>query len=93
MSGELRQLQVVLFRNQPNGWVAEIPAITGCYALMPKREEALAELAEVFRLIADEYTGRNQQLPAATTAIKCLARMQTSFVALPLNSGSSRQDN
>jgi len=27
--------KVVLYRNQPEGWVAEIPAIQGCYALMP----------------------------------------------------------
>lgn len=47
--------KVVLYRNQPEGWVAEIPAIPGCYALMPTREEALVELAVVFRLISDEY--------------------------------------
>jgi hypothetical protein len=33
---------VVLYRNQPQEWVAEIPAIHGCYALMATREEALA---------------------------------------------------
>ena len=47
--------KVVLYRNQPEGWVAEIPAISGCYALMPTREEALVELAAVFRLISEEY--------------------------------------
>ncbi len=36
------------------GWVAEIPAIPGCHALMPTREEALAELAQVCRLISEE---------------------------------------
>jgi predicted RNase H-like HicB family nuclease len=40
--------KVVLYRNQPEGWVVEIPAIPGCHALMPTREEALAELAAVF---------------------------------------------
>jgi len=24
--------KVVLYRNQPDGWVAEIPAIPGCHA-------------------------------------------------------------
>jgi predicted RNase H-like HicB family nuclease len=61
--------KVVLYRNQPEGWVAEIPAISGCHALMPTREEALAELAAVFRLISDEYQARDQPLPADTTAI------------------------
>ena len=47
--------KVVLYRNQPEGWVAEIPAIAGCHALMPTRGEALAELGRVFLLISDEY--------------------------------------
>jgi predicted RNase H-like HicB family nuclease len=61
--------KVVLYRNQPDGWVAEIPAIPGCYALMPTREEALVELAVVFRLISEEYEERKQPLPADTTEI------------------------
>jgi len=36
--------KVVLYRNQPDRWVAEIPAIAGCHALMPTAEEALANL-------------------------------------------------
>jgi predicted RNase H-like HicB family nuclease len=61
--------KVVLYRNQPDGWVAEVPAIPGCYALMSTREEALAELAAVFQMIAEEYEERNQPLPADTTEI------------------------
>ena len=51
----LDDYKVVLYRNQPSGWVAEVPAISGCFALMPTREEALAELGNVFELIAAEY--------------------------------------
>ena len=65
----LDDYKVVLYRNQPDGWVAEVPAISGCYALMPTREEALAELADVFRMISEEYQERNEPLPADTTAI------------------------
>jgi predicted RNase H-like HicB family nuclease len=61
--------KVVLYRNQPDGWVAEIPAIPGCHALMSTREEALAEVAAVFQLISEEYRERNQPLPADTTEI------------------------
>jgi predicted RNase H-like HicB family nuclease len=61
--------KVVLYRNRPEGWVAEIPAIPGCHALMPTREEALAELASVFQLISEEYQEKNQQLPVDTTEI------------------------
>ena len=63
------QYKVVLFRNQPDGWVAEIPAIPGCYALMPTPEEALAELGGVFEMISEEYAERKQPLPADTTEI------------------------
>jgi hypothetical protein len=38
-AGSLDDYKVVLYRNQPDGWVAEIPAIPGCYALMATKEE------------------------------------------------------
>jgi predicted RNase H-like HicB family nuclease len=65
----LDDYKVVLYRNQPHGWVAEIPAISGCYTLMPTREEALAELGSVFEMIAAEYRERGLSLPADSTAI------------------------
>ena len=65
----LDDYKVVLYRNQPDGWVAEIPAIPGCYALMPTRDEALSELEAVFEVIAAEYRERGEPLPADTTAI------------------------
>jgi predicted RNase H-like HicB family nuclease len=65
----LDDYKVVLYRNQPDGWVAEIPAIQGCYALMPTREQALAELSNVFEMIAAEYQEKGLSLPADSTAI------------------------
>jgi predicted RNase H-like HicB family nuclease len=65
----LDNYKVVLYRNQPEGWVAEVPAISGCYALMPTREEAPAELGRVFEMIAAEYQEKGQALPADTTEI------------------------
>ena len=50
----LDDYKVVLYRNHPSGWVAEVPAIEGCYALMPTRQEALAELGRVFEMISEE---------------------------------------
>jgi len=61
--------KVVLYRNQSGGWVAEIPAIAGCHALMPTRNEALSELAGVFEMISEEYDERHESLPADTTEI------------------------
>jgi predicted RNase H-like HicB family nuclease len=61
--------KVVLYRNQPEGWVAEIPAVAGCYALMDTREEALEELKLVFGMIAGEYRERGEALPLDTTEI------------------------
>jgi predicted RNase H-like HicB family nuclease len=60
--------KLILYR-QDGGWVAEIPSVSGCYALMPSREEALAELRRVFDLIAEEYRDRGKDLPADTTEI------------------------
>ncbi len=61
--------KTVLYRQEDGSWVAEIPAISGCYALMPTREEALAELAKVFEMIANEYREKGLSLPADTTEI------------------------
>ena len=51
----LDNFKLVLYRNQPDGRVADVPAIEGCYALMPTKEEALAEIQQVFEMIAAEY--------------------------------------
>jgi predicted RNase H-like HicB family nuclease len=65
----IEDYKIVLYRNQPDGWVAEIPALAGCYALMPTREQALAELAAVFDMIAAEYQEAGKPLPADTTEL------------------------
>ena len=49
--------------------MAEIPAIPGCYALMPTREAALTELWNVFKMLAQEYAEKGIPLPADTTEI------------------------
>jgi len=61
--------KTILYRQDDGSWVAEIPSISGCYALMPTREAALAELNRVFAMIADEYRERSMNLPADTTEI------------------------
>jgi predicted RNase H-like HicB family nuclease len=50
--------KIVLYRQDDGSWVAEVPAISGCYALMDTREEALAELSRVFNMIAEEFSER-----------------------------------
>ena len=61
--------KTVLYRQEDGSWVARIPAIPGCYALMDTRDSALTELANVFALIADEYRQKGQSLPADNTEI------------------------
>ncbi len=61
--------KTVLYRQDDGSWVAEIPAIPGCYALMETREAALAELVKVFAMIADEYRDKGLSFPADTTEI------------------------
>jgi len=65
----LDDYKVVFYRNHPCGWVAEVPAIAGCYAPMPTRAEALAELGQVFASIDAEFRDRGASLPADTTEI------------------------
>jgi predicted RNase H-like HicB family nuclease len=59
---KLEDYKTVLCRQEDGSWVAEVPSISGCYALMPTREEALAELSCVFAMIAEEY---REPLPSA----------------------------
>ena len=61
--------KIVLYRQDDGSWVAEVPAVSGCYALMAMREEALAELSHVFDMIAEEYQQRGLPLPEDTTEI------------------------
>lgn len=61
--------KIVLYCQEDGSWVAEVPAISGCYALMPTRGEALAELSHVFDMIAAEYQERGAPLPEDTTEI------------------------
>jgi predicted RNase H-like HicB family nuclease len=65
----LEDYKTVLYRQEDGSWVAEIPAISGCYALMPTREAALAELAKVFSMLAEEHAEKGLPLPADTTEI------------------------
>jgi len=65
----IEDYKTILYRQEDGSWVAEIPAISGCYALMPTREEALAELSRVFEMIAEEFREKGLPLPADTTEI------------------------
>jgi predicted RNase H-like HicB family nuclease len=65
----LHDYKTVLYHQEDGSWVAEIPAISGCYALMPTREEALAELSQVFAMIAKEYREKGIPLPKDSTEI------------------------
>jgi predicted RNase H-like HicB family nuclease len=61
--------KIVLYKQEDGSWVAEIPAISGCYALMPTREEALEELQNVFDMLSEEYKEKGLALPADSTEI------------------------
>jgi predicted RNase H-like HicB family nuclease len=66
---KIEDYKTILYRQADGSWVAEIPAISGCYALMPTREAALAELSNVFNMLAEEYAEKGVPLPADTTEI------------------------
>ena len=60
---QLEDYKTILYRQEDGSWVADVPAIPGCYALMPTREQALAELSNVFRMIAEEYSEKEPLCP------------------------------
>jgi len=49
----MNHYKIILYRQENGSWVAEIAAIPGCYGLMKTREEALAELPNVFGMIEE----------------------------------------
>jgi predicted RNase H-like HicB family nuclease len=63
----LDDYKVILYRNEPSGWVAEVPSIPGCYALMPTRAEALSELEGVFRMLEEKHPEKVTPLPSERT--------------------------
>ena len=65
----LENYKILLYRQEDGSWVAKIPSLSGCYALMPTREQALEELNGVFQMISEEYRGKGLALPADTTEI------------------------
>ena len=65
----LRNYRAVIYRQQDEAWVAEVLAISGCYALMPTRHEAIAELARVFEMIREEYAEKGDPLPADSAEV------------------------
>jgi predicted RNase H-like HicB family nuclease len=65
----IEDYKTILYRQEDGSWVGEIPAIPGCYALMPSREESLAELSYVYEIISEEYRDKRIPLPADTTEI------------------------
>ena len=46
--------KIVIYRQPDMSWAAYVPAIPGCHAIMPTREEVLTELEGVFRMIEQE---------------------------------------
>jgi predicted RNase H-like HicB family nuclease len=66
---KLEDYKTVLYRQEDGSWVAEIPAISGCYALMATRAAALEELTKVFEMLVEEYAQKGLPLPADTTEI------------------------
>jgi predicted RNase H-like HicB family nuclease len=66
---QLQNYKIIIYCQEDGSWVAEIPSIPGCYALMNTRSEALEELTRVFEMIEQEYREKHLPLPADTTEI------------------------
>lgn len=60
---DFENYKIVLYRQNDGSWVAQIPAIPGCHAVMPARDEALNELRLVFEMIEEEHQERGEPMP------------------------------
>jgi predicted RNase H-like HicB family nuclease len=69
MGTGLADYKILLYAQETGGWVADIPAIPGCHALMESREEALKELEKVFEMIREEYEEAGKPLPEDRTEL------------------------
>jgi predicted RNase H-like HicB family nuclease len=66
---QFEDYKIVLYKQQDNTWVAEIPAIKGCYAVTPTMDAVIPELRRVFGIIEQEYQVKGLALPVDTTNI------------------------
>lgn len=66
---QFENYKIVLYRQKDDTWVAEIPAIKGCFAVMESFGDALQELKRVFGIIEQEYQIKGLTLPSDTTKI------------------------
>ena len=65
--------KIVLYRHEDGSRVVEIPALSGCCALMPTREQAFEELNGVFQMVSEEIREKGLALPADGPAAEQLA--------------------
>jgi len=65
----LRDYKIILYRQDNGDFVAEVPCLPACYALSDSREMALAELRNVFAMVADEYRESGRILPPDSTEV------------------------
>ena len=66
---ELSQYTVVIKPDDNGTFVAYVPAIPGCHAVGNTPDEARAELANVFSMIAEEYAEEGRALPPDVRAL------------------------
>jgi len=66
---DLKDYKIILYRQDNGDFVAEVPCLSACYALSNSRELALAELENVFAMVADEYRESGRSLPPDSTEI------------------------
>jgi predicted RNase H-like HicB family nuclease len=63
---DIEGYEIEIWRQDDGSWVAEIPAVSGCYALMATREQAPEELKDVFRMICEENREKGIPNPPVT---------------------------
>ena len=59
--------QVILFRDESGGWVAECPSLPGCISQGDSREEAITNIREAVALYIEVLREDGQPIPDDTS--------------------------
>ncbi|MBI3473430.1 MAG: type II toxin-antitoxin system HicB family antitoxin [Candidatus Solibacter usitatus] len=55
--------ETIVYPREDGVWIAEVPAMPGCWAIGESRADALWEVGKVFQVFADDYRQTGRALP------------------------------
>ena len=66
---QVQQRTVILYPDEDNYWVVEVPSLSGCISQGETKEEALTNIQEAISLYLEVLEERGQVIPQANLSI------------------------